>query len=250
MCLIISWSHGHFITLSHSLSHSLLWSLSQSLSHGHCYGHCLIVTLSLTLSHTYVHPFTHSPIASVCDYVWLCVCVTVCDCVTMCDCVWLCDYVWLCVTVCDCVDEKERAMWLLCVMWQSGWEGDEWWMMRGDGCCVLRSDEKWWEVMGEWWKTQKRNSSTRGSQVVTYPSTRLAWGGLTSRSGTRSGANRLVWPELLTCPLSAFYTTHPHPTTHTPDTHHSTPIHTHQCVKTPKNTQYSKNTTIISSDLP
>ena len=127
-----------------------------------------------------------------------CVCVWLCVTVCVCDCVWLCDYVWLCVTVCDCVDEKERAMWLLCVMWQSGWEGDEWWMMRGDGCCVLRSDEKWWEVMGEWWKTQKRNSSTRGSQVVTYPSTRLAWGGLTSRSGTRSGANRLVWPELST----------------------------------------------------
>ena len=43
---------------------------------------------------------------------------------------------------------------------------------------------------------EKENSSTSGSQVVTYPSTRLAWGGLTSRSGTRSGANRLVWPEL------------------------------------------------------
>ena len=214
--------------------------------YGHCHSHCLMVTvmvtvlLSLSVSHSVTPMFTHSPIASVCDYVWLCVTV----------CVWLCDCVWLCVIVWMCVDEKERAMWLLCVMWQSGWEGDEWWMMRGDGCCVLRSDEKWWEVMGEWWKTQKRNSSTRGSQVVTYPSTRLAWGGLTSRSGTRSGANRLVWPELLTYPLSAFYTTHPHPTTHTPDTHHSTPIHTHQCVKTPKNTQYSKNTTIISSDLP
>ena len=47
-------------------------------------------------------------------------------------------------------------------------------------------------------KNKKENSSTSGSQVVTYPSTRLAWGGLTSRSGTRSGANRLVWPELST----------------------------------------------------
>ena len=143
MCLIISWSHGHFITLSHSLSHSLLWSLSQSLSHGHCYGHCLIVTLSLTLSHTYVHPFTHSPIASVCDYVWLCVCVTVCDCVTMCDCVWLCVTVWMrrkepcdsCVW-CDRVDERVMS--------------DGWWEVMGVVCWeVMRSDEKWW-VSGGW----------------------------------------------------------------------------------------------------
>ena len=92
-------------------------------------------------------------------------------------------------------------------------------------------------VVGEWWKSQKRNSSTRGSQVVTYPSTRLAWGGLTSRSGTRSGANRLVWPELLTYPLNSSYTSQQHPPTHTQQTHHSRPILTPQCTKTPKNTK-------------
>ena len=53
--------------------------------------------------------------------------------------------------------------------------------------------------------SQKGNSSTSGSQVVTYPSTRLAWGGLTSRSGTRSGANRLVWPELIIVGWEALY---------------------------------------------
>ena len=89
-------------------------------------------------------------------------------------------------------------------------------------------------VVGEWWKSQKRNSSTRGSQVVTYPSTRLAWGGLTSRSGTRSGANRLVWPELLTYLLNSSYTSQQHPPTHTQQTHHSRPILTPQCTKTPK----------------
>ena len=113
--------------------------------------------------------------------------------------------------------------------WMSdGWVMNEWWM----------SDE--WEV-GEWWKSQKRNSSTRGSQVVTYPSTRLAWGGLTSRSGTRSGANRLVWPELLTYPLNTSYTSRPPPPTHTQQTHHSRPILTPQCTKnTKKHTIFKK----------
>lgn len=200
---------------------------------------------------------------------WLCDCVTVwqCDCVTvwLCDNVTVCGSVDVCVTVCGCVamwqwmrvdesgcvclwqwmrvDEKERAIWLFCMMWQKDKRvmGDERRMMRDDEYWVMRSDEKWWMsdrwVVGEWWKSQKRNSSTRGSQVVTYPSTRLAWGGLTSRSGTRSGANRLVWPELLTYPLSTSYTSHPHPPTHTQQTHHSRPILTHQCTKTPKNTK-------------
>lgn len=143
-------------------------------------------------------------------------------------------------------DRRIRGWWEMRDGW---WEmmGVEWWE-------AMRSDEKWWMsdrwVVGEWWKSQKRNSSTRGSQVVTYPSTRLAWGGLTSRSGTRSGANRLVWPELLTYPLNSSYTSHPHPPTHTQQTHHSRPILTPQCTKTPKNTRYSKNTIRISSDLP
>lgn len=165
------------------------------------------------------------------------------------------------------VDEKERAIWLCWMMWQKDKRvmRDERRMMRDDRCWVMRSDEKWWMSdewvmdewwmsdeweVGEWWKSQKRNSSTRGSQVVTYPSTRLAWGGLTSRSGTRSGANRLVWPELLTYPLNTSYTSHPTTTTHTQQTHHSRPILTPQCTKTPKNTRYSKNTLRISSDLP
>ena len=158
------------------------------------------------------------------------------------------------------VDEKERVIWLCWMMWQKDKR-----VMRDDRCWVMRSDEKWWMSdgwvmdewwmsdeweVGEWWKSQKRNSSTRGSQVVTYPSTRLAWGGLTSRSGTRSGANRLVWPELLTYPLNTSYTSRPPPPTHTQQTHHSRPILTPQCTKTPKNTRYSKNTIRISSDLP
>ena len=136
-----------------------------------------------------------------CDCVWLCVCD--CVCVTVCDCVWLCGW------------EGKSHVTLVCDVteWMRGW-----WVMDDERWWVLCA-EKWWEVMrsggwlmrsdgwvvGEWWKTQKRNSSTRGSQVVTYPSTRLAWGGLTSRSGTRSGANRLVWPELIIVGWEALY---------------------------------------------
>ena len=180
------------------------------------------VLLSPSVSLSVTPMFTHS----------LCVCWfdSVCVCVCWCVCLWQ----WM------RVDEKERAIWLFCMMWQKDKRvmRDERRMMRDDGCWVMRSDEKWWMsdrwVVGEWWKSQKRNSSTRGSQVVTYPSTRLAWGGLTSRSGTRSGANRLVWPELLTYPLNSSYTSHPHPPTHTQQTHHPRPILTPQCTKTPK----------------
>ena len=216
---MVTWSLHHSFTLTVTLTVMVTvtvivsWSLLWSLSYCHSQSH--------TQSHlcSPIHPFTHS----LC--VWLCV--------TVCDCVWLCGW------------EGKSHVTLVCDVteWMRGW-----WVVMGVVCWEVVRSGGW--VMDEWWKTQKRNSSTRGSQVVTYPSTRLAWGGLTSRSGTRSGANRLVWPELLTYPLDTFYNTHPHPTAHTPDTHHSTPIHTHQCVKTPKNTQYSKNTTIISSDLP
>ena len=227
---------------------------------------------------THVHPcspmFTHVHPQSLCVLVQqtVCLCVTVWQCDSVC--VWLCVVVWMWLCVCVTVDESEwewmrrkesydsvgwcdrriRGWWEMRDGW---WEmiGVEWWEVMGewwmcDGCVMNEwwmSDE--WEV-GEWWKSQKRNSSTRGSQVVTYPSTRLAWGGLTSRSGTRSGANRLVWPELLTYPLNTSYTSRPPPPTHTQQTHHSRPILTPQCTKTPKNTRYSKNTIRISSDLP
>ena len=174
----------------------------------------------------------------------------------VCGCVCVCDSGWEWMRV----DEKERVIWLCWMMWQKDKRvmRDERRMMRDDRCWVMRSDgwvmDVWWMCdeweVGEWWKSQKRNSSTRGSQVVTYPSTRLAWGGLTSRSGTRSGANRLVWPELLTYPLNTSYTSHPTTPTHTQQTHHSRPILTPQCTKTTKNTRYSKNTIRISSDLP
>ena len=231
---MVTWSLHHSFTLTVTLtvmvtvtvivSWSLLWSLSYCHSQSHTQSHLC----------SPIHPFTHS----LC--VWLCV--------TVCDCVWLCGW------------EGKSHVTLVCDVteWMRGW-----WVMDDERWWVLCA-EKWWEVMrsggwlmrsdgwvvGEWWKTQKRNSSTRGSQVVTYPSTRLAWGGLTSRSGTRSGANRLVWPELLTYPLNTSYTSRPPPPTHTQQTHHSRPILTPQCTKTPKNTRYSKNTIRISSDLP